>query len=106
MSDKFKFEVTFSTNVDHYCNVGRQFRFDNAEGEHLVLSSGSSGVALAVKGHNNGFIHLDAALVKALVKELKKVVQFSEDARSDAANYWEAKNSSYLEANNIKKKHE
>ena len=91
---KTKAKIKCSVHVDTYNNVSRTFRIDY-EGnypEHIIISSGSNSMSIAVKGNNNGFVFLDHEVIHAMIKELQEIEEFSKDARRDFAAFWDAKN--------------
>lgn len=94
-------------SVDSYCNVSRYFRTyrgDSADKwcEHIVIHSGSSGIAI----HTKGQCWIPAEIVLAVAKELIEAVPFSADAKRDASAYWAAKNGSYDHLKEIRAKWE
>lgn len=109
-------KITCETNVDHYCNVNRQWRIDSLDKEgkklnytdpnftFLIVNSGTDGISIATKSSNNGFFHLTPTEVKKLILELKNSIPFSKEASFTMTSYWAAKNGCHSLLQSIKNK--
>lgn len=92
------YKITTTVNVDQYVNVNRQFRIDfeplrpDLPPEHVIVSSGTDGIAIRVKGH----VQLNSEMIAALLTELHLVEKFSAEAEADMREYWDIKNQDYI----------